>query len=154
MRKKILVIIIIWLVLVAGIILLTHKTPVKSTSSIPTTPYLEKGSAGNQPNFSVQGTSELNNHLLSQQYVAVQQEIGSYVQSKISASVSSATIVSGSTVLNNNGSINFSVQISNPNISFNVLLQFPSDEEIIFSVLGTNYQTTLYPYGDGSSTTN
>ena len=157
MRKKILIIIIIWLLIVTGIILLTHKSsksPHKSSSPIPTTPYLEKGSAGNPPNFNIQGTSDLNKYLLSQQYVAVKQEIALYVQSKISASVSSATIISGSTVLNDNGSINFSVQISNPASKFNILLQLPNAEEIIFSVLGTSYQTTLYPYNSGNSSTN
>lgn len=156
MRKKVIIVIIIWIALTFGVFLLTHKKSVPpaatSHAAQTTPPVVENGGSGGQGIINIQGTAALENYLLAQQFVAVKQAIDQYIQSNVSSSVLSATVVSGSTVLNYNGSINFSVQIAQPSTTFNVLLQLPTAEEIIFNVVGTSYQNALYPYATGGNT--
>lgn len=157
MRKIVIIILILWIGLAIGVALLTHKKPEHHPSTthhvvLATPPTVEKGSSGNQQSINIQDTDALSNYLLAEQFAAVKQALGQYIQSNIGASILTATIVSGSTVLNNDGSINFTVQITKPSTAFNVLIQRSNPEEIIFSVVGTNYQNTLYPYATGGNT--
>jgi hypothetical protein len=153
-RKVVVTILIVWVGLFVVVLLLTHKNSAPHThnTALAKPPVVEKGSAGNQQSISIQGTEALNSYLLAEQFVAVKQALGRYIQSNISPSTLVATIAPGSTVLNGNGSINFTVQIAEPETTFNVLLQLPNAEEIIFSVVGTSYQDALYPYTPGGST--
>jgi hypothetical protein len=146
-KKRIVFFVLVALVIFIGF-LLVHKNPRPKTATSSNTSSVEKGSNGGSQSTSVgvENGEQLYNYLLPEQYTAVQQALGRYVSTEVSPNVTVAYIVQNSTVLNNDGSINFSVQVSQPATTFTVLVQRPSANVLIFSVPANNYSYTLYPY--------
>jgi hypothetical protein len=104
---------------------------------------------GNVLSVGIQNTEKLNQVLLDRQFQAIRQALSSYIQNTYGKSVLSAEIVAESTVVNNDGSINFSVKIDKPAKTFSVVLQRPNSTTIIFSVPESNSEpTVLYPYNN------
>lgn len=130
------------ILLVIAVAIFIKPSPSKTPSSPPK---LEQGSANQGPIIS--GEGDLYNLLLTQQYFAVSQQLTTYIQTVVGHSVTSAQVTSGSTKVNPDGSVSFSVTTANPPKSFQVVVQKPSADKLIFTVPSTNYSATLYPFG-------
>src|SRR5438046_190736 len=103
---KILIIVTIAVVAVLGLILISSRA-----NKHPTHPTgIEKGSASGE--IGIQGTEKLNELLLPSQLAAVKTALSSYISTKVGSSVVSAKIVPGSTIVNQNDSISFSVKVT------------------------------------------
>lgn len=139
-RSKILIVAAACILLLVVVALLLMSKPASQPQKLTG---IEKGSATSQ--VGLQGAEKLNDILLPEQYFALKQALSNYIRTKVSSSVLSAQIVPGSTVVNNDGSINFSVSTS-PNKTFNVVLQRPSAITLVFTVPADGYSATLYPY--------
>jgi hypothetical protein len=136
-------------IIIAGILILLiivlGALFTKSAKQPKYPPAQEHGSA--TTTVALNGTQRLSQLLLPDQFGALKKALSSYIRANVSPSVISADIVPGETILNNDGSISFTVKVTKPAKTFNVLLQRPDALEMIFSVPGSGIEpTTLQPF--------
>lgn len=139
-NRRILIIILALFAVILSVVLVTrsqNQPPIGPTG-------LEKGSATST--VGINGAERLNEILLSQEFAAISQALSDYIRTHVSRQAISADIVPGSTVVNKDGSINFSVKIENPNTTFDALITRPDSNHLTFKVPKSNYSITVAPY--------
>ncbi|HUC88245.1 MAG TPA: hypothetical protein VMR95_03805 [Candidatus Binatia bacterium] len=144
-RVLVLVIFVVLLVLIiVSVVLYNHSHNTGPGSAAYDATHQGPDHAG-PPMVNIIGDTRLDQILLSGQFTVVMNELNSYILSNIGPKVVSAQI--SNTVINNDGSVNFTVQTNNPSSQFTVNLNRSQYTTIGFSVVGTSFQESLYPYG-------
>lgn len=140
-RRLVLVIGLIFCgVLILAVLLLPSSKP--SGPGVPREPEL-----GGPASVSIDNTERLSQLLLYNQFVTLKDALSSYILSETKGKASTAEILLRTTLLNNDGSISFSMKYEGLDKVLGVVVQRPNISELIFSVPEKNYQITLYPYG-------
>ncbi|MGH7156997.1 MAG: hypothetical protein ACREGG_02715 [Candidatus Saccharimonadales bacterium] len=145
-RRKRAILILSAILLIAIIVVLSLILRPKKNSLYPGGS--EKGSSTSY--VAISGDQTLSQVLLPEQLISVERATSNYVVSHLAADVTSAKILPGTTVVNQDGSINFTIQMTPTNKELTVLVQRPSVDLLLFSIVGdTSQPTPLYPFSHG-----
>lgn len=102
---------------------------------------------GGPASVSIDNTERLSEILLYNQFVSVKDALASYILSETKGEASTAEILIGTTVLKDDGAVQFKVKADGMNKEFEVVIQRVNVSELTFMVPEKNYRITLYPYG-------
>lgn len=101
---------------------------------------------GGPQTVALQNTERLNELLTAAEYNAVRSETSQYILKYVGGSVEVAKVEVGSTIVNTNSSIDFTVTTDHPQKSIDIELQRPTAQKLLFTVPAAGFTQELRPY--------